>query len=111
MLLESGIVVFNVVSAQLSEKGRIEVVLDDLEWPCVSTSKSRSTTAKWEFVGEGFIKEMDFSQVHIFLDVAQDEGDDKVVSEWSGPIKTLLRDTVVSLQVIHVLTLGMRYAH
>ena len=91
---QSGIVVFNVVSGKLHDKGRIEIVIDDLEWPCVSTPKARSRTAKWEFVGEGFVKELDFSQVHLFLDAANEEGEDRVVAQWSGGIKEFLRDTL-----------------
>ncbi|KAH6906705.1 transmembrane protein [Coprinopsis sp. MPI-PUGE-AT-0042] len=91
---QSGIVVFNVVSGKLHDKGRIEVVLDDLEWPCVSTPKAKSRTAKWEFVGEGFVKEIDFSQVHLFLDAANEEGEDRVVAQWSGSVKEFLRDTL-----------------
>ncbi|EAU89251.1 transmembrane protein [Coprinopsis cinerea okayama7 len=90
---QSGIIVVNVVSGILSVKGRIEVALDDFEWPCVSTPKSRSKSARWEFVGEGFIKEIDFGQVHLYLDAADEEGEDKVVSEWNGPVKDFLRDT------------------
>lgn len=86
---------FNVVSGKLHDKGRIEVVLDDLEWPCVSTPKAKSRTAKWEFVGEGFVKEIDFSQVHLFLDAANEEGEDRVVAQWSGSVKEFLRDTLV----------------
>jgi len=91
---QSGIVVFNVVSARLHNRGHIEVVLDDSDWPCVSTPKSKSKTPQWEYVGEGFVKEIDFSQVHMYLDEATEEGEDRVSGEWSGPMKTFLRDTL-----------------
>ncbi|TFK25271.1 hypothetical protein FA15DRAFT_668641 [Coprinopsis marcescibilis] len=91
---QSGIAVFHIVSGQLAKTGRIEVLMDDGDWPALSTAKSRSTEARWDFVGEGFVKEIDFSQVHVFLDAADEEGKDYILAEWSGPVKELLRDTV-----------------
>ncbi len=94
-LAESGIIIFNVVSGQLSKKARVEVLLDDGYWPCFSTNRARSTKAQWDYVGEGFLKELDFGQVWLRLNEA-DEGDkDDVIAEWRGDAKDFLKATMV----------------
>jgi Ca2+-dependent lipid-binding protein len=79
----------------LSKKGRIEVLLDDAYWPCFSTPKSRSTTAQWDYVGEGFLKELDFGQVWLRLDQAEDDEKDDIAAEWVGDAKEFLSWTLV----------------
>ncbi|KAL0950758.1 hypothetical protein HGRIS_007526 [Hohenbuehelia grisea] len=87
---QSGIVVFNVISGQLAKKGRLEVLLDDGYWPAFSTVKARSTHAQWQYVGEGFLKELDFGRIWFRLNEA-DEGDkDDIVAEWKGDAKAFL---------------------
>lgn len=96
MCAESGIIVFNVISGSLAKKARLEVLLDDGYWPCFSTVRARSTNAQWEYVGEGFLKELDFGQVWLRLNEA-DEGDkDDVIAEWKGDAKAFLQSTLVS---------------
>lgn len=95
LILESGIIVFNVISGHLAKKGRIEVLLDDGYWPCFSTPKSRSTTAEWDYVGEGFLKELDFGQVWLRLDQAEDDDKDDIAAEWVGDAKEFLSWTLV----------------
>lgn len=93
--IESGIIVFNIVSGNIAKKARLEVLLNDGYWPCFSTTKARSTHAQWDFTGEGFIKEIDFNRVWLRLNVA-DEGDrDDIVAEWKGDAKAFLRSTLV----------------
>ncbi|KAG2023600.1 transmembrane protein [Coprinopsis cinerea AmutBmut pab1-1] len=95
---QSGIIVFHILSGQLQKKGRIEVLLDDGYWPCFSTEKARSHQVKWDTVGEGFMKELDFGQVWLRLNEA-DEGDkDDVVSEWKGDAKEFLKATLAAPQ-------------
>lgn len=79
----------------MSKKARLEMLLDDGYWPAFSTVRSRSTNAEWEYIGEGFIKEMDFSRVRIRLNVA-DEGDkDEIIGEWKGESKVFLSQSMV----------------
>ncbi|RXW22896.1 hypothetical protein EST38_g2942 [Candolleomyces aberdarensis] len=91
---QSGIIVFNVISGHLAKKGRIEVLLDDGYWPCFSTPKSRSTTAQWDYVGEGFLKELDFGQVWLRLDQAEDDDKDDIAAEWVGDAREFLQWTL-----------------
>ena len=91
---QSGVVVFNVVKAQLHKKARIEVLLDDAYWPCFSTPKARSTHDEFQHIGEGFIRELDFGQVWLRLN-ENDEGErDDIIAEWKGDAKPFLEATL-----------------
>jgi Ca2+-dependent lipid-binding protein len=93
---ESGIIIFNVVGGQLRKKARLEVLLDDAYWPAFSTVRARSTHVQWEYIGEGFIKELDFGRVWLRLNEA-DEGDkDEIIAEYKGDAKDFLKQTLVS---------------
>ena len=85
----------NVMSGRLHKKARLEVLLDDAYWPAFSTVRPRSTNAHWEYIGEGVIKELDFSRVWLRLNEA-DEGDkDDIIAEWKGDAKAFLEKTLV----------------
>ncbi|TFK76782.1 tricalbin [Pluteus cervinus] len=91
---QSGIVVFNVISGSLTKKARLEVLLDDGYWPCFSTHKPRSVHADWQYVGEGFVKEIDFSQVWLRLNDAPEGDKDDVIAQWKGETKHFLEETL-----------------
>ncbi|OBZ79221.1 Uncharacterized protein PYUK71.03c [Grifola frondosa] len=87
---QSGVLIFNVISGQLHKKARLEVLLDDGYWPAFNTPRARSTNAVWEYIGEGFMKELDFGRVWLRLNEA-DEGDkDDIIAEWKGDAKPFL---------------------
>lgn len=88
---------FDVVEGDLNRKARLEVLLDDGYWPCFSTVKARSTNAKWEYVGEGFVKELDFGQVWLRLNQADEGHKDEIVGEWKGDTKSFLQSALVRL--------------
>ncbi|KAF7437156.1 hypothetical protein PC9H_003992 [Pleurotus ostreatus] len=92
---QSGIIIFNVISGQLAKKGRLEVLLDDGYWPAFSTVRARSTHTAWEYVGEGFVKELDFGQVLFRLNEADEGEKDDIVAEWKGKAKDFLDSTLV----------------
>ncbi|KAE9395950.1 hypothetical protein BT96DRAFT_958377 [Gymnopus androsaceus JB14] len=89
---------FNVISGKLNKKARVEMLLDDGYWPCFSTNRPRSTKASWGYVGEGFVKELDFSQVWIRLNDAEEGDKDSIVAEWRGDTKSFLSSTMESAQ-------------
>ncbi|PCH33337.1 tricalbin [Wolfiporia cocos MD-104 SS10] len=91
---QSGVIVFNVISGQLHKKARLEVLLDDAYWPAFSTVRPRSHRAHWEYIGEGFIKELDFGRIWLRLNEA-DEGDkDDIVAEFKCDAKLFLQQTL-----------------
>jgi Ca2+-dependent lipid-binding protein len=94
--LESGIIVFRIISGRLSKKGRLEVLLDDGYWPCMSTVKARQCKAQWDYVGEGFMKEIDFGLVWLRLNQAPEGDKDDIVAEWKGEVKPFLHASLVS---------------
>jgi hypothetical protein len=96
-LPESGVIVFSVISGQLTKKARLEVLLDDAYWPAFTTARARSTNAQWDHVGEGFIKEIDFGRVWLRLDQASDDDKDDIIAEWKGDAKEFLDGTLVCL--------------
>lgn len=70
--------------------------MDEAYWPAFSTVRPRSHKAHWEYIGEGFVKELDFGRVWLRLNEA-DEGDkDDIVAEWKGDAKPFLERTMVS---------------
>ncbi|KAF5384758.1 hypothetical protein D9757_006278 [Collybiopsis confluens] len=91
---QSGVIVVNVVSGALNKKARVELLLDDGYWPCFSTNRPRSTKATWGYVGEGFVKELDFSQVWIRLNEADEGEKDAIIAEWRGETKAFLSSTM-----------------
>lgn len=96
LFAESGVIIFNVIGGQLHKKARLEVLLDEGYWPAFSTVRARSTHAQWEYIGEGFVKELDFGRVWLRLNEA-DEGDkDDIIAEWKGDAKPFLQQTLVS---------------
>ena len=94
--LESGIIIFNILSGKLQKKARLEVLLDDGYWPAFSTVKARSTHAQWQHVGEGFIKELDFGRVWLRLNESAEDDKDDITAEWKGDAKSFLQTTLVS---------------
>jgi len=91
---QSGIIVFNVKSGSLTRRARLEVLLDDGYWPCLGTFRARSTKAVWEYVGEGFIREIDFSLVWLRLNEAGEGEKDDIIAEWKGGAKQFLKSTM-----------------
>jgi hypothetical protein len=97
LFIESGVLVVHVKSARLAKKARLEVLLDEGYWPSFSTPRARGAKENWMFVGEAFVKELDFGRVVFRLNEA-DEGDkDEVIAEWKGDTKTFLTQTMVSI--------------
>jgi Ca2+-dependent lipid-binding protein len=102
---ESGVLVFNILSGNLSKKARLEVSLDEGYWPCFSTIKARSNNAQWETVGEGFVKELDFGRVWLRLNEAEEGEKDDIIAEWKGDSKVFLKSTLVRFLLLMVATL------
>ncbi|EJD04407.1 tricalbin [Fomitiporia mediterranea MF3/22] len=91
---QSGIIVFSVRKGRLSQKARLEVLLDDGYWPAFSTTRARSLNAEWDHVGEGFIKELDFGRVWLRLN-ENDEGDkDDIIAEFKCEARRFLEDAM-----------------
>ena len=69
--------------------------MDDGYWPVVVTPKSRSVHAKFGMVGEGFVKELDFSQIWLKLDQSDDDEKDDLIAELKMDTKVFLEQCLV----------------
>jgi len=70
--------------------------LDDGYWPVFATPKSSSLNAKFDHVGEGFVKELDFGRVWLRLDESDHDEKDHIVGEFKGDAKAFLQQTLDS---------------
>jgi Ca2+-dependent lipid-binding protein len=70
-------------------------MLDDGYWPACSTPKARSTQANFNYVGEGFIKELDFSRVWIRLNENDENDKEDVVCELKMEASKFLQTALV----------------
>lgn len=64
--------------------------MDDGYWPIFATSKSHTTSAVWDSVGEGFIKELDFGRVWLRLNEREDGEKEDIIAEYKADAKTFL---------------------
>ncbi|KAF8577858.1 tricalbin [Ramaria rubella] len=90
----SGIIVFDVIEGQLAKKSRLEILLDEGYWPAVVTTKSRSTHAQFDLVGEGFLKELDFGQIWLRLNESDDGDKEEIIAEFKTDAKTFLEQAL-----------------
>lgn len=77
---QSGILVFQVISGQLARKGALEVVIDDATWPSYVSERARSAHARWDQVGEGFVRELDVSRIILRLNANDDTEKEDIVA-------------------------------
>ena len=79
----------------MAKKARLEVLVDDGYWPACSTPKATSTIAQWSYVGEGFIKELDFSRVWLRLNEHDEFEKEEIVGELKMEASKFLLDALV----------------
>ncbi|KAK4689249.1 hypothetical protein P7C73_g857, partial [Tremellales sp. Uapishka_1] len=87
---QSGILVFQVISGQLSRRGSLEVMFDDGYWPSFTSGKARSSHPTWDQVGEGFVRELDFSRIWLRINAADDSEKEDIVAEFKCEAKDFL---------------------
>lgn len=87
---------FDIVSGRLAKKARLEILMDDGYWPVFGTPKARSTEARWDMIGEGFIKELDFGRVWLRLNENDDGDREDIIAEFKGDAKAFLERALVS---------------
>ena len=89
------------ISGQLARKGSLEVMFDDGYWPAFTSGKARSTHAAWDQVGEGFVKELDFSRIWLRIN-ANDSSNEKddIVAEFKCDTKDFLEQCFVCLLIL-----------
>lgn len=75
----------------------MEVLLDDSYWPAFATERARSSAhAKWDAIGEGFVKELDFGRVWLRLN-EHDEGEkEDILGDFKCDTKDFIERSLVS---------------
>jgi len=68
----------------------------------MSTVKSRRNDAQWDYVGEGFMKEIDFGLVSLRLNGAAEGERDDLGPEYKENAKTFLQNTLVRFMTLLV---------
>nr|ODN95971.1 transmembrane protein [Cryptococcus depauperatus CBS 7855] len=91
---QSGVLVFQVISGQLARRGSLEVMIDDGYWPAFTSGKARSTHPTWDQVGEGFIRELDFSRTWLRINAADENSKEDVVAEFKCETKDFLEQCI-----------------
>lgn len=81
----------------MAKKARLEVLLDDGYWPAFTTTMARSSNASWDYIGEGFIKELDFGRVWLRMNEAAEGDKDDIIGEWKEDAKKFLSEALVSV--------------
>ena len=90
-LTESGIIVFNLLSGNITRKNaRLEVLFEDGYWPTYTTEPGRTEHCTWDEVGEGVIKELDWSRMWLKLRHGKGDTDEDVFAEFQGNTKDVL---------------------
>ncbi|BFZ64699.1 Tricalbin-2 [Saitoella coloradoensis] len=101
----SGLFIFNIMEGQISEKGvSLQIIVDDNAYPAYITAPTRSQHAKWDEVGDAFIRELEFSRVTMKLVRGSDADGDVIASLTGDTLETLKQclnnPTVLPLQSV-----------
>lgn len=100
----SGFLVFDLLEGQLPQAGcYLQVLFDDHLYPAYTTTKARSHRVHWNETGEGFIRELDVSNIvlRITKDNESDEQDQIVASSVEGTFAALRRSFVSCLLMVN----------
>lgn len=96
----SGLLVFQIVSGELSRKGRIEVSLNSGYWPDFSTEVSRSTHAVFDQIGEAFVREKEMATIAIKLNTAEKDSREEIIASYTVELVDFL-DTCLVRDIPH----------
>jgi Ca2+-dependent lipid-binding protein len=78
---QSGVLVFQVIEGTLARKGALEVLFDDGYWPAYTSERARSAHQRWDQVGEGFVRELDFGRTWLRINANDDDDKEDIVAE------------------------------
>lgn len=91
---QSGILVFQVISGQLAKKGFLEVLIDDNYFPSYTSERARSANNRWDQVGEGFVRELDFGRVQLRINANDDMDKEDIVAQTEMDTREFLERTL-----------------
>ena len=91
---ESGVLIFKIIEGELAHKDcYLEVLFDDYAFPSYVSSKARSRYQKWDEVGDGFVRELEFSRITMRLKARLEKmhDDADVIATLTGDTLDVLR--------------------
>lgn len=93
---QSGVLVFQCIEGHLAKKGCLEVLFDEGYWPAYTSERARSQHARWDQVGEGFVRELDVGTTWLRINAADDPTADKdeIVAELHLDTKEFLEQSL-----------------
>lgn len=91
---QSGILVFQVIEGKLARKGALEILFDEGYYPTYTSERSRSNHVKWDQVGEGFVRELDFGRTLLRINADPEADAPDVVAELRMNTKDFLEQTL-----------------
>jgi len=87
---KSGVVIFKIIEGELAHKDCfLEVLFDDFAFPSYVSSKARSRHQRWDEVGDGFVRELEFSRITLRLKSKSD--DENVIATLTGDTADVLK--------------------
>jgi Ca2+-dependent lipid-binding protein len=93
----SGVVIFKIIEGELATRDcYLEVLFDDYAFPAYTSTRAKSEHQKWDEVGDGFVRELDFSRltmrVRTKLDRPHDTAD--VIASLTGDTIDVLKTSL-----------------
>ena len=82
MLYDSGFLIFDIIEGNVNHVGcYLQILFDDYAHPAYVTQKARSKHVKWAETGEGFVRELQASNIFMRLNKEElGDADDVVAS-------------------------------
>lgn len=98
---DCGLLIFNIIEGSFAHSGaRLEVIMDDMQFPAYTTVKARSKQTHFGETGDAFVRELDFSRITLRLreksDKQGDNEDEDIVAKLQGSTSDTLQRCLVS---------------
>lgn len=98
---DCGLLIFNIIQGSFAHSGvRLEVIMDDMQFPAYTTVKARSKQTHFGETGDAFVRELDFSRITLRLreksDKQGDNEDEDIVAKLQGSTSDTLQRCLVS---------------
>ena len=98
---DCGLLIFNIIEGSFAHSGvRLEVIMDDMQFPAYTTVKARSKQTHFGETGDAVVRELDFSRITLRLreksDKQGDNEDEDIVAKLQGSTSDTLQRCLVS---------------
>ena len=93
----SGVLIFKVIEGELAHKDCcLEVLFDDYAFSSYQSSKASSRRQQWDEIGDGFVRELEFSRITLRLRAKVDKASDglDVIASLTGDTLDVLKTTL-----------------